>query len=131
VAHPHRSRALPDGCPGPTEMFVPGQAARPGVPFLATFMRSTTMERRVVVSADPPNYESRLDQVAGWITPRDLHFVRSQNKAPEIDPETYRLRIEGDAVAQPLDLSLADLKRLPSRSQVNWLECAGNSRVQF
>jgi len=89
------------------------------------------MERRVVVSADPPNYESRLDQVAGWITPRDLHFVRSQNKAPEIDPETYRLRIEGDAVAQPLDLSLADLKRLPSRSQVNWLECAGNSRVQF
>ncbi len=28
------------------------------------------MERRRVVSADPPNYESRLDLVAGWITPR-------------------------------------------------------------
>jgi sulfane dehydrogenase subunit SoxC len=89
------------------------------------------MERRIVVSADPPNYESRLDQVAGWITPRDLHFVRSQHQAPEIDPETYRLRIEGDAVARPIELSLADLKRLPSRSQVNWLECAGNSRVQY
>ena len=89
------------------------------------------MERRVVVSADPPNYESRLDQVAGWITPRDLHFVRSQNKAPEIDPETYRLRIEGDAVKEPIELSLADIKALTSRSQVNWLECAGNSRVQF
>ena len=89
------------------------------------------MERRVVVSADPPNYESRLDQVAGWITPRDLHFVRSQNKAPEIDPATYRLSIEGDAVGNPIELSLADLKRLPSRSQVNWLECAGNSRVQY
>jgi DMSO/TMAO reductase YedYZ molybdopterin-dependent catalytic subunit len=89
------------------------------------------MERRVVVSSDPPNYESRLDQVAGWITPRDLHFVRSQNKAPEIDPEAYRLRIEGDAVTQEIELSLDDLKRLPSRSQVNWLECAGNSRVQY
>ena len=89
------------------------------------------MERRVVVSADPPNYESRLDQVAGWITPRDLHFVRSQNKAPEIDPDAYRLRIEGDAVKTPIEVSLADIKKLPSRSQVNWLECAGNSRVQY
>jgi DMSO/TMAO reductase YedYZ molybdopterin-dependent catalytic subunit len=89
------------------------------------------MERRIVVSADPPNYESRLDQVAGWITPRDLHFVRSQNQAPAIDPDTYRLSIEGDAVGKPIELSLADLKALPSRSQVNWLECAGNSRVQY
>lgn len=89
------------------------------------------MERRRIVSADPPNYESRLDQVAGWITPRDLHFVRSQHVAPTIDPETYRLSIEGDAVGNPIQLSLADLKRLPSRSQINWLECAGNSRVQY
>jgi DMSO/TMAO reductase YedYZ molybdopterin-dependent catalytic subunit len=89
------------------------------------------MERRVVVSADPPNYESRLEQVGGWITPRDLHFVRSQSQAPQIDPDTYRLKIEGDAVGRPIELSLADLKRLPSRSQINWLECAGNSRSQF
>ncbi|MCC7371449.1 MAG: sulfite oxidase [Chloroflexi bacterium] len=89
------------------------------------------MERRRVVSADPPNYESRLDLVAGWITPRDLHFVRSQHVAPNIDPRTYRLSIEGDAVGNPIQLSLADLKALPSRSQVNWLECAGNSRVQY
>jgi DMSO/TMAO reductase YedYZ molybdopterin-dependent catalytic subunit len=89
------------------------------------------MERRVVVSADPPNYESRLEQVGGWITPRDLHFVRSQSQAPEIDPDAYRLKIEGDAVGKPIELSLADLKRLPSRSQINWLECAGNSRSQF
>ncbi|MGE3270971.1 MAG: sulfite oxidase [Chloroflexota bacterium] len=89
------------------------------------------MERRIVVSADPPNYESRLDQVAGWVTPRDLHFVRSQHVAPAIDPDTYRLSIEGDAVGKPIQLSLADLKKLPSRSQINWLECAGNSRVQY
>lgn len=89
------------------------------------------MERRVVVSSDPPNYESRLDQVAGWITPNDLHFVRSQHIAPPIDPDTYRLRVEGDAVGKPIELSLAELKALPSRSQINWLECAGNSRVQY
>lgn len=89
------------------------------------------MERRRVVSADPPNYESPLEQVAGWITPTELHFVRSHHQAPRIDPETYRLRVEGDAVERPIALSLDDLKRLPSRSQVVWLECAGNSRVQF
>src|SRR4029079_11770527 len=45
--------------------------------------------------------------------------------------DTYRLKIEGDAVGKPIELSLADLKSLPSRSQVNWLECAGNSRVRY
>jgi DMSO/TMAO reductase YedYZ molybdopterin-dependent catalytic subunit len=89
------------------------------------------MERRKVVSVDPPNYESPLTEVKGWITPTELHFVRSQNKAPEIDPETYRLTIEGDAVRTPITLSLAEIKKLPSRSQINWLECAGNNRVQY
>jgi DMSO/TMAO reductase YedYZ molybdopterin-dependent catalytic subunit len=89
------------------------------------------MERRRVVSADPPNYESPLHEVKGWITPTDLHFVRSQNKAPEIDPETYRLTVEGDAVERPITLSLAEIQRLPSRSQINWLECAGNNRSEY
>lgn len=89
------------------------------------------MERRRVVSADPPNYESPLDEVKGWITPTDLIFVRSQNKAPSIDIASYRLQIEGDAVRQPISLSLADIKKLPSRSQISWLECAGNNRIQY
>jgi DMSO/TMAO reductase YedYZ molybdopterin-dependent catalytic subunit len=89
------------------------------------------MERRKVVSADPPNYESPLPEVKGWITPTELHFVRSQNKAPEIDPESYRLTVEGDAVQKSVTLSLAEIRNLPSRSQVNWLECAGNNRVQY
>ena len=89
------------------------------------------MERRRVVSADPPNYESPLAEVKGWITPTDLLFVRSQSKAPAIDVDSYRLQIEGDAVRQPISLSLADIKQLPSRSQINWLECAGNNRIQY
>src|SRR3954465_4030458 len=89
------------------------------------------MERRRVVSADPPNYESPLDEVKGWLTPTDLLFVRSQSKAPPIDIQSYRLQVEGDAVRQSISLSLADVKRLPSRSQVNWLECAGNNRAQY
>lgn len=89
------------------------------------------MERRRVVSADPPNYESPLAEVKGWITPTDLLFVRSQNQAPKIDTEAYRLTVEGDAVKQPLSLSLAEIKQLASRSQINWLECAGNNRVQY
>ncbi len=89
------------------------------------------MERRRVVSVDPPNYESQLDQVKGWITPNHLHFVRSQHKAPDIDPATWRLRVEGDAVERPYELTFDDLLRLPSRSQVCWLECAGNNRSLY
>ena len=64
------------------------------------------MERRVVVSADPPNYESRLDQVARLDHAARPAFRPQSEQGSEIDPETYRLKIEGDAVGNPIELSL-------------------------
>jgi sulfane dehydrogenase subunit SoxC len=86
---------------------------------------------RRIVSADPFNCESALEQVTGWITPTPLHFVRSSHPAPSIDAATWRLRVEGDSVRSSLELSLDDLLALPSRSQVCWMECAGNNRSFF
>jgi sulfane dehydrogenase subunit SoxC len=87
-------------------------------------------ERRVVVTSDPFNCETPLDQVQGWITPTALHFVRSSYGVPAIDATTWALRVEGE-VDRPLDLMLDDLRAMPSRSQVCWMECAGNARSLY
>src|SRR5205085_11347032 len=44
-----------------------------------------------------------------------------------VDVRTWRLKIEGQ-VERPLELSYADLLKMPSRTQIAMLECAGNGR---
>jgi hypothetical protein len=47
-----------------------------------------------------------------WITPVNLFFVRNHMSEPTtFDAEAYRLKISGE-VEHPLELSLADLRRL-------------------
>jgi sulfane dehydrogenase subunit SoxC len=61
----------------------------------------------------------------GIITPSDLHFERHHGGVPDIDPKTYALLIHG-MVERPMIFTLADLKRFPAESRVNFLECSGN-----
>ena len=75
--------------------------------------------------------ESRLELMPGLITPNDLFFVRNNSSSVKVSVGDWSLVIEGDAVNQRLDLSYDDILRLPSRSLVAYLECAGNHRVMF
>ena len=75
--------------------------------------------------------ESRLEQMRGFITPNHLFFVRNNSVSLGLDPARWRLSIEGDAIASPLQLSYDDLLRLPSRTVVSYLECGGNHRAMF
>jgi DMSO/TMAO reductase YedYZ molybdopterin-dependent catalytic subunit len=75
--------------------------------------------------------ETRLERLSGIITPNELFFVRNNAPTPRLDAAAWRLRVEGDAVERPLELSLADLQRLPGRSAIAYLECAGNWRGFF
>ncbi len=79
----------------------------------------------------PTNLETPLASLEGLLTPNDLFFVRNHAPTPRIDASAYRLRIEGNAVPEPIELSLAELKSMPSRSVVAYLECAGNWRSFF
>lgn len=79
----------------------------------------------------PTNLETRLEQLAGLITPNELFFVRNHTPTPRIDAATYRLRVEGDAVGRPLELTYDEILALPSRSVIAYLECAGNWRRFF
>ncbi|MDX1998974.1 MAG: sulfite oxidase [Thermoanaerobaculia bacterium] len=65
------------------------------------------------------------------VTPIPDFFVRNHGDLPVIDPESYRLRIEGE-VETPLSLSLADLRSsFPRIERTATLQCAGNRREEM
>ena len=76
----------------------------------------------------PTNLETRLELLDGGITPNELFFVRNHAPTPRIDASDYRLRIEGDAIDEAVELTMDDLRALPGASVVAYLECGGNWR---
>lgn len=77
------------------------------------------------------NQETRLETLRGYLTPASRFFVRNHSATPALDLATWRLRVEGNAVERPLELTFDELLRLPSRSVICYVECAGNGRVFF
>lgn len=77
------------------------------------------------------NQETRLETLRGFLTPTSHFFIRRHAAVPAIDARTWRLRVEGDAVERPLELGLDELSRLPLRSVIAFVECAGNGRGFF
>ena len=76
--------------------------------------------------------EARLELMDEVITPARLFFVRNNSSASlDVDAGDWRLSIEGDAIDSPIELSYEEIRRLPSRTFVSYLECAGNQRAMF
>jgi DMSO/TMAO reductase YedYZ molybdopterin-dependent catalytic subunit len=97
---------------------------------VAAAQRLVSKDRLIVRSPRPEDLETPVHLLTSWITPNDLFYVRSHFYTPSIDAEAWRLRVEGE-VERPMDLSLADLRRLASSTQVITMECAGNGRAFF
>lgn len=62
------------------------------------------------------------------ITPTGLHYLLIHYDIPAVDVETWRLEVGGE-VANPLSLSLEEVRRRPARTIPVTLECAGNGRA--
>jgi DMSO/TMAO reductase YedYZ molybdopterin-dependent catalytic subunit len=77
------------------------------------------------------NQETRLETLRGYLTPASHFFVRQHATTPALDVGTWRLRIEGNGVERPVELGFDDLLRLPSRTVIAYVECAGNGRGFF
>ena len=69
-----------------------------------------------------------LEALEGIITPSALHFERHHSGIPDIDPEAHRLLIHG-LVERALFFDLEALSRYPMVSRIQFIECAGNSRL--
>lgn len=68
-----------------------------------------------------------FSSLGDWITPHEQFYVRCHFPVPEIDAETWRLKIEG-ATAHAIEFTLNALRELPAHTITATVECAGNGR---
>jgi DMSO/TMAO reductase YedYZ molybdopterin-dependent catalytic subunit len=99
-----------------------------GVRPLGKFPQKRTM---IVQTSRPPQLETPFSVFnEGVITPNDAFFVRYHLAGIplEIDPDKFTVEVKGK-VNKPLKLSLAEIKKMPSKTIVAVTQCSGNSRA--
>jgi len=82
----------------------------------------------IVREKEPLNLEMPFSSLDGFITPDESFYVRCHFPIPEISPENWSLKIEGEVDA-PFELSYDELLGMESRTIAATLECAGNNRI--
>lgn len=92
----------------------------------------TTDQNLIVHEREPFNAGPPLERLCGeLLTPTGTFYVRNHAPVPDVDPDTYRLRVDG-LVEDPLEVSLTDLAgRFPRVEVVATLACAGNRRREL
>src|SRR5512132_2677040 len=71
-------------------------------------------------------------QLPGQFTPNDAFFVRYHlADIPEVDERSWKLRVGGEAVGTPIELTLDDLRRFKPVELAAVCMCAGNRRGLF
>ncbi|RTR07060.1 sulfite oxidase [Halomonas nitroreducens] len=76
------------------------------------------------------NHGMPLEALAYTTTPVGMHYVLTHFDTPRVDPEAWRLEVDG-RVARALCLSLEEVRSRPRVSQQVTLECAGNGRARL
>lgn len=102
---------------------VPGKAP-------TTYGHRSTFETAVRVPRSLSASLTPLQDSHGILTPSALHFERHHNGVPTIHPAQHRLLVHG-LVDQPWTFTLDDLKRFPAVSRLAFIECSGNSSVEW
>jgi DMSO/TMAO reductase YedYZ molybdopterin-dependent catalytic subunit len=77
---------------------------------------------------EPRNLEYPFPSLKTWLTPNEQFYVRSHFAVPKVDPKTWKLTVEGE-VENKVELTLEELRALPSVTVPVTLECAGNNRA--
>lgn len=87
----------------------------------------------VVLNNRPYNIEAQAHLLDDKITPNSKMFIRNNGLIPkEINPDTWKLTLDGESVHEVKSYSLDELKTKfkPYTYQVT-LECGGNGRSEF
>ncbi len=90
-----------------------------------TLMQFTDVSDDVQWIRDAERRIIDVRQIDGPFTPRDQFFTTQHYGHPNVDVDAYRLRVSG-LVDTPLELSMDDLRAMPSRDLVFGFECSGN-----
>jgi len=119
---------------GPTRaaekpVLPPGLAQ--GVYDTATLEALPGKKPLVKLTYRPPNYETPLSHFTSEFTANESFFVRYHLAGipEEIDAAQWKLKVTGDGVGQPLQLSLAELRTSFEAVEVAAVcQCSGNRR---
>ena len=114
---------IPEETPSPSPQSSTAASVAPG--------RTISKDPTAFVVHDEKSWEARLSNMQALITPNRYFFVRNNSVNLDLDPATWRLRIEGDAIDRPMELTYADIAGLPARVLMCYLECGGNHRAMF
>ena len=102
--------------------LLAGAAAASGAALLAPLGRligagiPPSRRRMLQVNGYAVDAETPLDLMTSYLTPNDLFFVR-HHWIPQLpDKAAWKLAIDGE-VSTPLELTLADLRKLPKTTQ--------------
>lgn len=124
-------KALPPNVPSWSKMLGPGVAEQPyGMPsdfesgVIRRYVPWLTATRQASVSFTP------LQSLNGIITPNGLVFERYHAGRPTVDPSLHRIMIHG-LVERPIVLTMEDLMRFPSVSEIQFMECAANGGMEW
>ena len=90
-----------------------------------TLMQFTDVSDDVQWIRDAERRIIDVRRIDGPFTPNDQFFTTQHYGHPEVDAAAYSLRVSG-LVDTPLELSLDDLRAMPSRELVFGFECSGN-----
>ena len=90
-----------------------------------TLMEFTDLPDEIKLIRGPDRRIIDVRHIDGFVTPIDQFFTTQHHGHPAIDTATYRLKVSG-LVDEPLALSIADLRTMPSRELVFGFECSGN-----
>jgi DMSO/TMAO reductase YedYZ molybdopterin-dependent catalytic subunit len=85
----------------------------------------------IKLSYRPPNYETPVPYFKTAITPNDAFFVRYHlaDIPDQIDANSWRLQVGGEAAATPLQLTLDELQTGFEQVEINAVcQCSGNRR---
>src|SRR5436305_15142441 len=73
----------------------------------------------IKLSYRPPNYETPIEYFRTAITPNDAFFVRYHlSNIPQVDAKTWKVAVGGDGANDQAELTLDDLKRMPTAEVV-------------
>jgi DMSO/TMAO reductase YedYZ molybdopterin-dependent catalytic subunit len=84
----------------------------------------------IIREKDPLNLEFPFATLDSFITPNEKFYVRNHFPIPELEAKTWKLKVDG-AVKKELELTYDQIRKLPSKTVMATLECAGNGRTSL
>ena len=84
----------------------------------------------IVREKEPLNLEFPFNTLNETITPDNRFFVRSHFNIPQLNTDTWQLHINGE-VEKEVTITYNDLLKLPAKTVISALECAGNGRINI